>query len=204
MKSMNPLKNQIHIAMQAKETEEFTSIWQDNDRGQWSDEAFLVIHDLLIERTGQLPPQKKPKNEPKDLLPKQPAWKKELEFWLFVGFLIGVLLLICYDEKGVDTWLAQILPVSIQNLLPLVLPLLFLCYGLWSLWQNWRQKDKRFSRWVISGMLVLFGGFETESLFHQIVSMEIQNLQKNLGINVFVLIWIGVELMHRLFFTPRK
>ena len=43
--------------MQLKDSDELLAIWRKNDRLEWSDEAFTVIHDILVERLGSAPPQ---------------------------------------------------------------------------------------------------------------------------------------------------
>jgi small-conductance mechanosensitive channel len=53
----DPLYKNIYPSMQEKETDELLRIWKENDREQWSDTAFEVIHDILLERIGQLPEQ---------------------------------------------------------------------------------------------------------------------------------------------------
>lgn len=54
------LKDQIYQSMNLKETEELLQIWQENDRVEWSDTAFDVIKDILMERLGEIPPQAEP------------------------------------------------------------------------------------------------------------------------------------------------
>jgi hypothetical protein len=44
--------------MKLKETNELLSIWVRNDRSEWTDEAFIVIHDLLQERIESVPTQR--------------------------------------------------------------------------------------------------------------------------------------------------
>jgi hypothetical protein len=43
--------------MQQKEPEELLEIWKQNDREQWTDVAFGVIEEILMERLGTVPPQ---------------------------------------------------------------------------------------------------------------------------------------------------
>jgi hypothetical protein len=43
--------------MKLKETDELLEIWSENDRLEWSDEAFDIIHGILLERLGDVPPQ---------------------------------------------------------------------------------------------------------------------------------------------------
>lgn len=52
-------REQIMASFKEKSTEELQRIWKENDRDQWSDEAFDVVRGLLMERTGSLPAQEK-------------------------------------------------------------------------------------------------------------------------------------------------
>lgn len=61
MKS-NKLLEQIHERMGEKSTGELLTIWKDNDRGLWSEEAFKVIEEILSSREVPLPPQRQIKN----------------------------------------------------------------------------------------------------------------------------------------------
>ena len=51
------LRQQIYHSMQERQTEELLQIWRDNDRQEWSNEAFEVIHTILKERLGNVPEQ---------------------------------------------------------------------------------------------------------------------------------------------------
>ena len=53
----DPLYAQIYNKLQEKETEELLEIWQQNNRDEWSDNAFTAIHEILFERMGSDPPQ---------------------------------------------------------------------------------------------------------------------------------------------------
>jgi hypothetical protein len=50
---------QIRNNMEKKNTEELLRIWKENDREQWSDEAFEAIKQLLLDRGETLPDQNK-------------------------------------------------------------------------------------------------------------------------------------------------
>jgi membrane-associated HD superfamily phosphohydrolase len=52
------LIQQIRSSMEAKSTEELLKIWEENNREEYSDEAFEAIKQLLTERGITLPPQK--------------------------------------------------------------------------------------------------------------------------------------------------
>jgi hypothetical protein len=54
------LRSQIYSRMNLKETDELISIWQANNRTEWSEEAFEIIKEILIERGEQVPEQNEP------------------------------------------------------------------------------------------------------------------------------------------------
>jgi hypothetical protein len=54
------LRNQIYQNLNIKESDELLEIWQENDRVEWSDMAFEVIKEILMERLGEVPPQSEP------------------------------------------------------------------------------------------------------------------------------------------------
>jgi len=51
------LREQIRHNLNQKETDELVRMWQKNDRNEWSDMAFEVIHDILKDRHAEIPPQ---------------------------------------------------------------------------------------------------------------------------------------------------
>jgi hypothetical protein len=61
-KDNNPLRLSIFQSMQEKDTEELLQIWKKNNRKEWSDQAFEVIHDILSEKLGTVPEQNLPSN----------------------------------------------------------------------------------------------------------------------------------------------
>ncbi len=50
-------RSDIYANMQLKTTEELQAIWEDNDRLEWTDDAFDIVRKILIQRTGQVPLQ---------------------------------------------------------------------------------------------------------------------------------------------------
>ncbi len=54
------MNSDIHAAMAQKSTDELVEIWKENDHSEWTDEAFVVVAELLLERMGSLPEQNKP------------------------------------------------------------------------------------------------------------------------------------------------
>jgi hypothetical protein len=56
----NSLRQEIRDRMKLKETGELLEIWQNNDRAEWSDEAFHIIQEILKERDVDIPEQNQP------------------------------------------------------------------------------------------------------------------------------------------------
>lgn len=54
------LKSQIRSRMNLKETGELIDIWQSNNRGEWSDDVFSSIEEILKERGEKIPEQNSP------------------------------------------------------------------------------------------------------------------------------------------------
>lgn len=69
------LRQSIYNNFSVKETEELLSIWQTNNRREWSELAFEVLEGILRERVGSVPPQ----NEP--VLEGQEEESDDLEDW---------------------------------------------------------------------------------------------------------------------------
>jgi hypothetical protein len=85
--SNEELHRQIYSNLKLKETDELLDIWQVNHRGEWSDEAFEVIKDILIERGAEVPEQ----NEPVYEIEEEPVDEETL------------------DKDGLDEWEAKLL-----------------------------------------------------------------------------------------------
>jgi len=51
------LSKSIYQNMQLKDSDELLKIWVQNDRNEWSNEAFSIVHDILLERLGSVPEQ---------------------------------------------------------------------------------------------------------------------------------------------------
>lgn len=61
------MKSDILASMQLKSTEELIEIWKNNDQSEWTNDAFGVVADILLERLGSLPEQDKPIEEISDI-----------------------------------------------------------------------------------------------------------------------------------------
>lgn len=59
-KVTSPLKSQILSSMKLKDTDKLISIWMKNNRAEWSDVAFEVVKEILLERGQVLPEQHEP------------------------------------------------------------------------------------------------------------------------------------------------
>lgn len=49
------LKSQVRQRLREQDTEELIQIWKKHDQTEWTDEAFEIISEILLERTGTLP-----------------------------------------------------------------------------------------------------------------------------------------------------
>jgi DNA-directed RNA polymerase subunit RPC12/RpoP len=54
------LRDQIYNSMNMKETDELIEIWETNNRYEWTDTAFDVVRQILLNRIGELPEQNDP------------------------------------------------------------------------------------------------------------------------------------------------
>ncbi len=54
------LRTSLYSRFNQRDTDELLSIWQENNRGDWSDLAFDVLREILQERLGEVPPQSEP------------------------------------------------------------------------------------------------------------------------------------------------
>ena len=57
MSEDNSAQQQIYIRMDKKETAELLEIWQNNNREDWTADAFESVHNILLNRLGSVPEQ---------------------------------------------------------------------------------------------------------------------------------------------------
>ena len=68
----NDIRKQIYDRLNQKETDELVEIWKKNDQVEWTEDAFNIIREILLERLGEIPSQGDPifehieEAEPKD------------------------------------------------------------------------------------------------------------------------------------------
>ncbi len=80
--SSEELRRQIYGNLNLKETDELLEIWQVNNRGEWSDQAFEVIRDILKERGVETSEQNEPVYEvEKETADEETQEDNELEEW---------------------------------------------------------------------------------------------------------------------------
>jgi hypothetical protein len=57
---------QLYLSLQERDANDLLSIWEKNDREEWTDDAFEAIRQILLERMGSLPAQReKMSDEPR-------------------------------------------------------------------------------------------------------------------------------------------
>ncbi len=56
-------QSQIYTHMQEKDTQELLKIWHENNRSEWTSEAFEAVRSILQQRLGQVPEQGEPWDE---------------------------------------------------------------------------------------------------------------------------------------------
>lgn len=53
---VDTLRDQIRQSMLSRETDELLEIWRLQDHSEYTDDAFEVVHEILLDRLGQIPP----------------------------------------------------------------------------------------------------------------------------------------------------
>jgi len=79
----NDLRKQIHNTLNLKDTNELLDIWQINNRAEWSDDAFDVIKDILMERGEEIFEQDDPIYEIEE--GDEEALDEKLENWEIIA-----------------------------------------------------------------------------------------------------------------------
>lgn len=85
------LSKQIYERMRDKSSEELLTIWKENDRGLWSDEAFKAIEEILSSRKVPLPAQGQIKKSIPQSQLLEECWEKPFLSWAFyILFLLWI------------------------------------------------------------------------------------------------------------------
>ena len=140
------LSKKIYQNMKLKETDELLEIWFENDRTEWSEDAFEAIHSILFERLGDVPPQEVLRSSRKP--DKNPAGEKVKLPWpitltISALLLIVVLLSPLIEPKPEDQWFTI--------LMFLLFEICFFAPGLYFGWLSWIKSAETKQR--ISNML---------------------------------------------------
>ena len=99
----NAMQSKIGQRMEQKSNDELTAIWIKNDRSELSEDAFVVIKNILTSRGVQLPAQEmwpRPKPIP---MPESAAVKEKPKYtWFYVGAVF--IALGCGSLSGLTIW----------------------------------------------------------------------------------------------------
>lgn len=127
----------IRETMQAKSTDELLRIWEENDRGQYSDEAFEAVTQVLTGRGESLPPQPAPKTK----VSSEALTKKKTPIWkmIFCVLLLlpgGWYILEMIKYQLYDT----LMGVGLYFMKDFIFPFLVIFIAMWGatfLWPRW-------------------------------------------------------------------
>jgi hypothetical protein len=132
------LSKSIYQNMQLKDSDELQEIWIKNDRLEWSNEAFSIVHDILLERLGSVPeqntdvPQRKRNRKSKEKA-KIPTSLIAIFSPAFVVLLL-VLLIPVINPKPEDKWFSILMFVSMA--------LFFFLPGFYIGWKSLTESEK--------------------------------------------------------------
>ena len=133
------LSKSIYQNMLLKDSDELLAIWIKNDRFEWSDEAFSVVHDILLERLGNVPPQNTGK-PPKRKRNKEPKERPKMPSPVILIFLPAVIVLLMIalipiiDPGPDDQWFTVLFFVSMT--------LFFFTPGFYFGWKSLFQSEQ--------------------------------------------------------------
>lgn len=137
--SSDALSKKLYENMRQKSTEELLQIWKENDRTEWSDEAYVAIKQVLDERGVSLPAQTAPAvvqeddNDPNaDGLVRLSTWANLLSW---VGLLVtagisGINIVSMLSSTGLNIGVAEIFNILSALLILLVGCFLFVFFQL--------------------------------------------------------------------------
>lgn len=132
------LLQSIRHNMQSKSSEELLKIWRKNDRDEWSDEAFSIIHNILLERLENVPEQtrdnRKRKRGKRVKERANPLVPRAILFAPAGLVLFLVLLIPIINPDSEDTWFTVLMFLSMA--------LFFFLPGFYLGWQSWFHADQ--------------------------------------------------------------
>jgi hypothetical protein len=129
----------IYQQMQLKDTDELLAIWSKNDRLEWSEEAFSIIHEILLERSVSIPPQNDHRSSRKHYK-KVSKRRRTIPLPLIIIFSPGILVLVTIILIQVikpgpdDLWLTALFFISMA--------LFFFAPGFYFGYKGWFQSEQ--------------------------------------------------------------
>jgi hypothetical protein len=72
-------QSKIYAHLKEKDTDELLKIWKENNRSEWTEEAFDAIWSILSDRLGEVPEQGEPRDEYDDQVDEQEAEEQAAE-----------------------------------------------------------------------------------------------------------------------------
>ncbi len=132
------LLQSIRHSMQSKSSEELLAIWRKNDRNEWSDEAFSIIHDILFERFGNVPEQNsdsRTRRRSKRAKEKTNLFVPRVIIFAPASLVLSLILLIpIINPEPKDTWFTVLMFLSMA--------VFFFVPGFYLGWQSWFQGEQ--------------------------------------------------------------
>jgi len=128
------LAEQIKDNLSKKTTEELLSIWAENDRTEWSEEAFAAIHVLLTDRGAAIPSQKNiDANGAKGVAPEKKGSIFAVIIYFALVAMILIMLIIGWDKAGSELLALKVLPnvpLFSSRVFGILLIVIFTYYGI--------------------------------------------------------------------------
>ncbi len=128
------LSKSIRRNMQLKDSDELLAIWIKNDRQEWSDETFSIVHEILLERLGNVPAQKvynpKSRRNQKAKIPSVLI----LIFSPAILVLLLIILIPAINPGPSDQWFTVLFFASMA--------LFFFLPGFYFGWKSWFQGEQ--------------------------------------------------------------
>ena len=140
MNQKSSLYQTVYRNMSMKETSELVSIWVRNDRSEWTDEAFEIIRDILVERLGNVPPQEQSALKSTSRRKKRVKEKRKtslVEILVFSPMLVVMIMIviaIIIQPRFIEGWLG--------NVFLFFLTLSAFVPGLYFGWMSWFRVEQ--------------------------------------------------------------
>lgn len=169
--------NEIRANLEKKSTDELLAIWHENNRQEWNDPVFDIIHQILSERGSEPSEQRNAPTQGED---EETEFKKllfestprfvitpTLIFLNLTIFIIMVLTGVSLFSPGVENlllWGANFRPFTLNNewwrLLTstfIHIGLFHIAFNMWCLWSLGKMAERMFGTWTFL-ILYIFSG----------------------------------------------